>query len=263
MKVSQAIAGYMEYHLANSKKNTTRNYEYALRRFSDQFAERELGSILPDEILLFLTQITEGLKQATKRVRYSLLKAFFNFMINTVDSNLINPCNAPILRKIFKAPKPVQWSILEKEAVDEVIFRQVDIRDRIILELMARGGMRVSEVLKLRSRDMDDRKLTLIDPKSGKELETVYIPQKLADRLKEYIRIEKIDLDDRIFPLCYASVRIIVKKAGKLIGLDLKTHDLRRHAATFASRSGIPIEIISKIILRHSNLSQLKGISEK
>ena len=40
-----------------------------------------------------------------------------------------------------------------------------------------------------------------------------------------------------------------------LIGLNLKTHDLRRHAATFASRSGIPIEIISKIILRHSNLS--------
>ena len=78
---------------------------------------------------------------------------------------------------------------------------------------------------------------------------------KLADRLKEYIRIEKIGLDDRIFPLCYASVRIIVKKAGKLIGLNLKTHDLRRHSATFASRSGIPIEIISKIILRHSNLS--------
>ena len=214
-----------------------------------------MGSITPDEILLFLTQITEGSKQATKRVRYSLIKAFFNFVINTGDSNLQNPCNTLILRKIFKAPKPIQWSILEKEVVDEMIFRQVDIRNRLILELMARGGMRVSEVLKLRPRDIDDRTLTLIDPKSGKDVETVYIPQKLADRLKEYVRIEKIGSDDRIFPLCYSSARIIVKKAGKLIGLNLKTHDLRRHAATFASRSGIPIEIISKIILRHSNLS--------
>jgi len=144
------------------KKNTIRNYEYTLRRFSDQFTERELGSITPDEILLFLTQITEGSKQATKRVRYSLLKAFFNFVINTVDSNLQNPCNTPILRKIFKAPKPVQWSILGKETVDEIIFRQMDIRNRLILELMARGGMRVSEVLKLRPRDIEDRKLTLI-----------------------------------------------------------------------------------------------------
>ena len=31
--------------------------------------------------------------------------------------------------------------------------------------------------------------------------------------------------------------------------------DLRRHAATYASRSGVPLEIVSKIILRHSNLS--------
>ncbi len=35
----------------------------------------------------------------------------------------------------------------------------------------------------------------------------------------------------------------------------LRPHDLRRHAATYASRSGVPIEIVSKVILRHSNLS--------
>ena len=28
-----------------------------------------------------------------------------------------------------------------------------------------------------------------------------------------------------------------------------------RHAATYASRSGVPIEIVSKVILRHGNLS--------
>ena len=46
-----------------------------------------------------------------------------------------------------------------------------------------------------------------------------------------------------------------MKKAGELVGIHLRPHDLRRHAATYASRSGVPIEIISKIILRHSNLS--------
>ena len=44
-------------------------------------------------------------------------------------------------------------------------------------------------------------------------------------------------------------------KAGKLVGIHLRPHDLRRHAATYASRSGVPLEIVSKIILRHSNLS--------
>ena len=40
-----------------------------------------------------------------------------------------------------------------------------------------------------------------------------------------------------------------------MVGIHLRPHDLRRHAATYASRSGVPIEIVSKIILRHSNLS--------
>jgi integrase/recombinase XerD len=48
---------------------------------------------------------------------------------------------------------------------------------------------------------------------------------------------------------------MIVAKAGKMIGVSLRPHDLRRYAATYASRSGVPIEIVSKVILRHSNLS--------
>ncbi len=47
----------------------------------------------------------------------------------------------------------------------------------------------------------------------------------------------------------------MVKKAGLLAGVRLRPHDLRRHAATFASRSGVPIELVSKVILRHANLS--------
>jgi integrase len=50
-----------------------------------------------------------------------------------------------------------------------------------------------------------------------------------------------------------------VQKAGDLVGIYLKPHDLRRHAATYASRSGVPsgvpLEIISKVILRHAHLS--------
>ena len=48
---------------------------------------------------------------------------------------------------------------------------------------------------------------------------------------------------------------MVVRKAGELVGIRLKPHDLRRHAATYASRAGTPIEIVSKVILRHANLA--------
>jgi integrase/recombinase XerD len=51
-----------------------------------------------------------------------------------------------------------------------------------MLELMARSGMRVGEVLKLKPLDIDDRKAIIRDPKSGKEVEVVFLPQKVAER---------------------------------------------------------------------------------
>jgi integrase/recombinase XerD len=237
------------------KKNSIRPYEFVLSRLDSQFGDRELGSITSDEILSFLNQVTEGTKQSTKRSRYSCLVSFFNFIKNTVDPKLQNPCSTPMLRKLFKPAKIAHWTILEKEVVDEIIFRTTNPRNRLMLELMARGGMRVSEVLKLIPKDVDSRKLILRDPKSGNETEVVFIPQKVADRLKGYFEQKGIGPDQRIFPLTYQGARALVNKAGKLVGIHLRTHDLRRYAATHASRSGTPIEIVSKVILRHANLS--------
>jgi len=120
---------------------------------------------------------------------------------------------------------------------------------------MARGGMRIGEVLKLTPKDVEDRRLIFRRPKSGRIAEAVFIPKKVADRLKEYIKEEKILPEQRIFPITYQGARMVIQKAGKLVGVHLRAHDLRRHAATYASRAGTPIEIVSKVILRHSNLS--------
>ena len=126
---------------------------------------------------------------------------------------------------------------------------------------MAKGGMRIGEVLKIRPIDVKDRKITLPAPKSGRESEMVFIPQKIADRLKEYIHIKRIEADQRIFPITYNAARIMVNKSGKMVGIHSRPHDLRRFAATHASRSGTPIEIVSKVILRHAHLSTTKSFN--
>jgi integrase len=120
--------------------------------------------------------------------------------------------------------------------VDEIIFRATKPRDHLILELMARGSMRIGEVLKLTPNDIVERKLLLREPITGREVEMIFIPQKVADGLKEYVKSQNIGQHDRIFPICSGAARSVVKKAGNLVGINLRPHDLRRHAATFASR---------------------------
>jgi integrase len=169
-------------------------------RFNDEFGKRDLESITPDEILSFLTRLTEGNSQTTKRNRYSSLKAFFNHIRNTIDFEIQNPCDTPILRKIFREKRPQQWKIIEKDLIDEFIFKNIS-------------------------------------------------------------KTKQLDLKCAFFPITCNAARIMVKKAGESAGVNLRPHDLRRHAATHASRSGTPIEIVSKVILRHAHLSTTKSFN--
>jgi len=238
-----------------AKKNTVRNDPFFLPTFEARFGDRELNSLTTEEVWGFLAQQTDGTSQGTKKLRYSLLSSFFNFGKNILDPDLPNPCDTPVLRKIFAHPKPKQWTILDKDGVDEMIFRTENPRNRLILELMARSGMRIGEVLGLRAEDIGDRRVSLTNPKSGKESERIFLPQKVAERLKAYIIKNEIRPDERVFPITYSTARVIVRKAGMLVGVKVSPHDLRRHVATYASGAGTPIEIVSKLILRHANLS--------
>jgi len=255
MKVSQAAIFWLNYHKINSKNNTIRAYEELAQKFCEENSDKELADLNSDDVLNFLNDMTDGRKPLTKKTRYSQLNAFFSFTKNNIEHDFQNPCDTPILKKMFKVKASTAWDIIEKEVVDEIIFKTDDPMERLVLELMARGGMRIGEVLKLMSHDVNGRKLIIRDTKSGKEREFIFIPQKVADRLKNYIRDNEIPAGERVFPICYETARSIVQTAGENVGVRVRPHDLRRHAATYASRSGVPIEIVSKIILRHANLS--------
>ncbi len=196
-----------------------RNYDFILGNFQNHFGDIDLSSITSEEILAFMATISNGTKHNTKKLRFSLLSAFFNFVKNSLDHDCRNPCDNPALRKLFRSAKLGQPIILEKDVVDEMVFRTQNTRNRLMLELMARSGMRVGEVLKLRPMDIEDRKAIIRDPKSGGESEVVFLPQKVSDRLRSYIKENEIEPDARIFPITYAAARLIVIKAGNLVSI--------------------------------------------
>jgi len=237
------------------KKNTVRNYRLILNKFSDAYGQLPVSSLTQNDVLNFLSEINKGTVQNTKIHRFRILNSFFNFIIGLSGFQFDNPCQAPLVKKMFKGEQLIQWHILDKDIVDEVIFRTLNKRDRIILELMARAGMRINEVLNIKSQNIEGRKIKLLNPKSGKESETVYIPQKLSNRIQDYILDNHIAPEDKVFPITYGAARSMVKKAGDMVDMKIRPHDLRRFAATYASRRGTPIEIVSKVILRHSNLA--------
>ena len=98
-----------------------------------------------------------------------------------------------MLKKLFRPARAMHRNIIEKETMDEVVFRTAKARNRLLLELMARGGMRVNEVLMLTPNDVDGRRLIIRDSKGGGGEEVVFIPPKLAARFKEYVSRRRIE----------------------------------------------------------------------
>jgi integrase/recombinase XerD len=148
-----------------------------LSKFCNKHGHKDLKEITAEEVFAFVNSITEGKKLLTKRIRFSHLTAFFNFTRNNTDEDFQNPFGNPMLKKLFRAKTTFSSDILEKEVVDEIIFKAENPRNRLMLELMARGGMRIGEVLKLTPSDVNEWKSILRDPKSGKEQGFVFIPQ--------------------------------------------------------------------------------------
>lgn len=254
MTTQEAISLFKYYLQANHKQRTLESYRVCLDRFAALYAQRSLDAVTPDEIFHFLEHLTQNLAKSTRRLRYAQVKAFYNFIIDRCSLNMRNPCNAPLLNKSFKAPKQLPHKILDRETVDEMIYDTKRQRDRLLLELQARCGLRIGELLKIRVSDVCDRTITLREPKSGKELEIAYMPENVAKKLSEYIKEKAFTGDELIFPICYSTARSLIRKLGAKLNVHVSPHDLRRYSATYASRNGIPLEIVSKVILRHRDL---------
>jgi integrase/recombinase XerD len=60
--------------------------------------------------------------------------------------------------------------------------------------------------------------------------------------------------EERIFPICYSTARSLIRGLGAKLNIQVSPHDLRRYSATYASRNGVPLEVVLQVILRHKDL---------
>jgi integrase len=146
MNVKEAIILFRYYQQSHQRKRTIDSYQTLLSAFERIYGDRSLDSLQSDEIYQFLENSTTNSAKSTRRLRYAQLKAFFNFIIDKCHHDMKNPCDAPLLSKTFRMPRQVPRTILDKETVDEMIYNTKNPRDRLILELQARCGLRIGRI---------------------------------------------------------------------------------------------------------------------
>lgn len=175
-------------------------------------------------------------------------------------------------------PHVAQWRLstlpraLGAEAVDRVLAapdraKRCGLRDRAVLLLLARLGLRAGDVAELRFTDVDWGRATLRLRGKGRRECLLPVPQDVGEALLEYVeRGRPAHSDARIFltaiaphrPLASSGVSSIVHTALRHAGItnapSRGSHVLRHSAATAMLRGGASLEAIGGV-LRHTSLA--------
>jgi integrase len=168
---------------------------------------------------------------------------------------------------------------LSPEQVAALLAACEHLRDRLLIASLAETGMRVGQALGLRHSDIVSRDKTIcIVPRSDNangarakcRAETaIPVSEALVRLYSEYLFDEYGDIDsDYVFvnlfaspvgrPLGYSAVSGLVGRLRARTGISFSLHVLRHTAASEWIRSGVPIEVVSKL-LTHANVTTTSG----
>lgn len=140
------------------------------------------------------------------------------------------------------------------------------LRDRAIVLLLSRLGLRAGDVAQLRFTDIDWKSATLQVMGKGRYQVRLPLPQDVGDALLRYVECRsQLDHTDRVFLRGIApckpfvsgdGISSVVKRALQRAGIEAPVrgaHLLRHTAATEMLRHGVPLDQIG-LVLRHRSI---------
>jgi integrase/recombinase XerD len=121
-------------------------------------------------------------------------------------------------------------------------------RNYLLLLVMFRTGLRVSEIVNLEKKDIKDGNIIVRQGK-GKKDRVIPIEKELENILGFYL--DGLQPKDKLFKLTTRRIQDICHKYG---GNDLHTHMLRHSFAVYCLKNGMNLRSLQKM-LGHSNLN--------
>ncbi len=259
---------YVEQYLRhkyrrNCKANTLRQAAISLEQFLSFFANRGntvLEQLSREDIEAFVEALQDrGLKPTTVNTRLRNVYAFVRYLIleyKGFDWGLME-------RKVkLKLPDRLPRAF-DPQHLDQLLCAIDDCRDRALILLLLRTGMRIGELLncKLEDIDLNEQKILIYQSDKTSVGRAVYYSSDAQQALLAWLRVRD-PLKQHLFcgrgenPLCYETARAIFRRCLQKADLQYSgytLHCLRHSFATGLLNAKMPLECL-RVLLGHSNL---------
>ena len=262
----ERFVNYLQY-TKNSSPKTIENYSLRVNRFIDYIWDVDASEIKMIHIQDFRTfLIKQWLSPKTVNYHAVGLRSFFKFMlrndVETLSPEKIDLAKIPPRRVSYLSEQQVQ-DILDAPSAFEKNPLKI-MRDKAILATLYWTGLRVTELITLKIKDikLSETQFSVIG--KGSKLRSVFLTQDAKEKIKKYI-LSRGDDSEYLFislspnsygqPLSRNSVECLVKKYAEFVWITEKVtpHTLRHSFATSLLRRGADIRSV-QALLWHSSI---------
>ena len=268
-KLISKFIEYLEYEKGYSKK-TVISYEKDLELFNIYLKENKITNIKKIDyniIRKYLSYLHDNKYEPSSVSRkISTLRSFFKYNLKEkiVSSNPMTLISNP--KKQKKLPKYLNYEEMEKLLNGISIDTKDGIQERLIIELLYSTGIRVSELVNIKIKDIKinenqinilgkgNKERIVLFGKNAKELIKIYL-----NTFKEYytgdISNQYLLINNKQKQLSTNKVELIVKDALRksALKINISPHTLRHTFATHMLDSGADLKSVQEL-LGHENL---------
>jgi site-specific recombinase XerD len=195
----------------------------------------------------------DGLKISTVRTKLAFLIAFLHFLM---EQEVISEA---VLKKRIKLKLPeLLPRAMHPADVKKLLLVIDDVRDRALILLLLRTGMRIGEALGLRLNDLDirDRKVHLFQGEKNSMGRVVYLSDDVLLALKRWLHQRDPNKEFVFYghgnrPICYSTGRSRFVKYIQKAGLEQKGYTVHCLRHTFASEllnAGMRLECLQQLL---------------
>lgn len=239
-----------ELRLRNYSSKTIDSYLNCLKDYFE-FKKTNLDKIDENNIKIFLlNKQDKNYAPQTINLYLNAIKFFYRDVLKIPQK-----INIKFAKRTKKLP-----IVLSRREIKEIIDSIKNLKHKLILSLAYGGGLRVSEVVNLKTKDINLDELTIhLKNAKGKKDRLTIFPESIKNDLK--ILIAEKSPDDIIFiserggKLSERTLQKIFEKALKnaKIKKDATFHSLRHSFATHLLENGVDIRYVQEL-LGHQNI---------
>ena len=261
------IESYLkDQYRRNCKTNTlsnSLNCIAAFLEFSKRSGITHLEEITRSDLSAYVEHEQDrGLKASTVKLRLRTVNAFLRYLINddTIRSDVLSK------RMIIKVPDPLPRAIGPDDC-RKLLSVIDDIRNRAMILILLRTGMRIGELLNTLVEDVDlkRKKIEIYEAEKTRVGRVVYLSDDAIKALKAWIKIRD---QNKLFlfysqgrhTMTYPAVRMMFVKYLAKACLEHKGYTLHCLRHTFASdllNAGMHLECVQQV-LGHSSIEMTR-----